>query len=249
MLCDDCKCNRTFSSKQKITVLPNVLIINLKRFCADATRQRFDKDCRSVVIPNYLSIEKFCASDSVVTEAPVVMSVEEHLSGITPFELMDNILVDDGEATDAVSPRGNKQIQNKEWKCLACTALNTHDSVVCTACESSKYVTNNTIFDDYGRNIGVSPSSRDAVTSPAAQTHFDPHYQYKLTAIVRHLGYSPYGGHYICDIAKVKDGKTVWKRCNDVKIETVTAEDVLRDSSEPYILFYARDESTFARHD
>ena len=243
--CDECKCDRTFSSKQKISVLPNVLVIGLKRFCADASHQRFDKDCRSVKIPNLLDIEKFCATESGVTEAPVVMSVEEHLSGVTFPELMSNILISEDEITNTNTPREKKQNVNKvsQWKCRTCTALNEDNSEICDACECTRSFTTNTVFDDCGRIIGASPTSHNA-----PQSMSNAHYQYTLTAVVRHLGSTPYGGHYICDIAKNKEGNIIWKRCNDVKIETVTLDDVVQDSSEPYILFYARDEKTFAHN-
>ncbi|XP_077234308.1 ubiquitin carboxyl-terminal hydrolase 21-like [Tasmannia lanceolata] len=59
--------------------------------------------------------------------------------------------------------------------------------------------------------------------------------QYKLYAVVVHIGFSSDSGHYICFI---RSSPQTWNRLDDSKVMSVSEESVL--SQEAYILFYAR---------
>ncbi|XVF11046.1 hypothetical protein REPUB_Repub07fG0235700 [Reevesia pubescens] len=59
--------------------------------------------------------------------------------------------------------------------------------------------------------------------------------KYQLYAVVKHSGFRPTSGHYICYIRSSPDK---WHELNDSKVTSVEEEVVL--SQEAYILFYAR---------
>ncbi|KAK8490675.1 hypothetical protein V6N13_046926 [Hibiscus sabdariffa] len=59
--------------------------------------------------------------------------------------------------------------------------------------------------------------------------------KYQLYAVVKHSGFRPTSGHYVCYIRSSPD---TWHNFNDSTVTSVEAEKVL--SEEAYILFYAR---------
>ncbi|XVF13629.1 hypothetical protein REPUB_Repub08aG0224000 [Reevesia pubescens] len=59
--------------------------------------------------------------------------------------------------------------------------------------------------------------------------------KYQLYAVVKHSGFRPTSGHYICYIRSFPD---TWHKLNDSRVTSVEEEAVL--SQEAYILFYAR---------
>ncbi|KAK9006175.1 hypothetical protein V6N11_035220 [Hibiscus sabdariffa] len=59
--------------------------------------------------------------------------------------------------------------------------------------------------------------------------------KYQLYAVVKHSGFRPTSGHYVCYIRSSPD---TWHNFNDSTVTSVEAEEVL--SEEAYILFYAR---------
>jgi len=58
---------------------------------------------------------------------------------------------------------------------------------------------------------------------------------YQLHAVVKHLGATPQGGHYVCDIFHKRTGK--WLHCDDDRI-TVMDEARVLGSPNAYLLFY-----------
>ena len=76
-------------------------------------------------------------------------------------------------------------------------------------------------------------------------------WQYRLSAVVRHMGNNVFTGHYICDTftaasAASRVGKALrpggaWRRCDDSVVMPITEEEVLADQTSPYILFYERE--------
>ncbi|XWS38755.1 hypothetical protein CRYUN_Cryun19dG0157400 [Craigia yunnanensis] len=59
--------------------------------------------------------------------------------------------------------------------------------------------------------------------------------KYQLYAVVKHSGFRPTSGHYVCYIRSSPD---MWHKLNDSRVTCVEEEAVL--SQEAYILFYAR---------
>ncbi|XP_022731962.1 ubiquitin carboxyl-terminal hydrolase 20-like [Durio zibethinus] len=59
--------------------------------------------------------------------------------------------------------------------------------------------------------------------------------RYQLYAVVKHCGFRPTSGHYICYI---RSSPEMWHKFNDSRVTSVEEEVVL--SEEAYILFYAR---------
>ncbi|GMI63903.1 hypothetical protein HRI_000059600 [Hibiscus trionum] len=60
--------------------------------------------------------------------------------------------------------------------------------------------------------------------------------KYQLYAVVKHSGFRPTSGHYVCYIRSSPD---TWHNFNDSTVTSVEEEEVL--SEEAYILFYARE--------
>ena len=75
-------------------------------------------------------------------------------------------------------------------------------------------------------------------------------WEYRLSAVVRHMGNNVFTGHYICDtytavtatsrIGKALGAGGAWRRCDDSIVAPISEEDVLADKISPYILFYER---------
>jgi len=56
---------------------------------------------------------------------------------------------------------------------------------------------------------------------------------YDLYGVSHHSG-SLSGGHYVCDVKNVAEGK--WYRCNDSHVSSIASPDT--SSSSAYVLFY-----------
>jgi ubiquitin C-terminal hydrolase len=66
---------------------------------------------------------------------------------------------------------------------------------------------------------------------------------YSLQGVVRHVGSSPYGGHYIADVLtsrKCKDSgsEMQWVRCDDSIVRDVSEAQVTESPETPYLLLY-----------
>ncbi|TYH80204.1 hypothetical protein ES332_D03G115800v1, partial [Gossypium tomentosum] len=59
--------------------------------------------------------------------------------------------------------------------------------------------------------------------------------RYQLFAVVKHSGFRPTAGHYVCYI---RSSPNIWHKMNDSRVTCVEEEAVL--SQEAYILLYAK---------
>ncbi|KAB2037942.1 hypothetical protein E1A91_D03G105000v1, partial [Gossypium mustelinum] len=59
--------------------------------------------------------------------------------------------------------------------------------------------------------------------------------RYQLFAVVKHSGFRPTSGHYVCYI---RSSPNIWHKMNDSRVTCVEEEAVL--SQEAYILLYAK---------
>lgn len=60
--------------------------------------------------------------------------------------------------------------------------------------------------------------------------------KYELVAVIKHIGKEMDSGHYIAEINIEND----WIRFNDALVSKIKVTDVLKLSSEAYMLFYKK---------
>ena len=62
--------------------------------------------------------------------------------------------------------------------------------------------------------------------------------QYTLTGVILHHGQKATGGHYCAYVKELNNN--LWRSVNDLKISSITEDEILDATKTAYILFYTR---------
>lgn len=134
--------------------------------------------------------------------------------------------------------------ESSEWVCWHCSAICSGASGRCIDCGSGKCsAIDGNAAEAVNAGAAVAgdctddgdDSDEDSCALPLLTAASSV---YKLTAVVRHIGSDCKSGHYVTDILHGKDGS--WRRCDDSLVTYISAERVLAELRDAYLLFYVR---------
>eukprot|EP00039_Didymoeca_costata_P001360 m.51850 g.51850 ORF g.51850 m.51850 type:complete len:630 (+) comp10757_c0_seq1:134-2023(+) len=228
--CETCNAKKA-KIEHKITKLPRILVIHLKRFNLST------KIKSAVNIPNVLSLAVTCGD----SEEPNRFSLDnlKYIKDIEPTSTENRSA---SSAASAILEPGTKrrlQFSDDEDK-LSLEEKNLQRAIHLSLEQAQK---DNNVSSGDEIIIVDSPVKdaqrvrrQDDITPP--KDGVPSRTEYCLTSIIRHEGDGRLGGHYICDALNISKG--IWQSYNDKIVTKIDDGDICNESRRKngYVFFY-----------
>jgi hypothetical protein len=264
--CESCQASSEgmVKVKKSLQSMPQVLVIHLKRFKYDLSRNRTIKVHHPISFPKIISLDKYAAADARMMELPPLTSI--------PSLANDSTASKEEVSISPIPVDEDDQIIEDEqgWLCPQCFESNLQINAMCSHCPYKRSIKQTS--RSQASSTFTSPSSIDRSAARASDeldvmsyhntpAIFDfPANSYGLVAVIRHHGSSSTSGHYITDKMKPMTKTTAtdttsatkrtaaamprprsqWQRCDDAIVTDISEEMVFEEQDTPYMLFYAR---------